>query len=134
MAIWQTEFKLIPQSTEASFDDIVFDTSSTTLLEQAFRRGESWCDDNWVYGALDGTCVELFWFEGKLDEIAVRIHVGEISMDEIVCIENFAAANDLAILHDNQIFDVTIDNVFTIVKQSKAFLYTRNPHKFFDSL
>lgn len=131
MAIWQVEFKLVLRNEEGFSGALAFDTLP---LEQTFRKGESWCDDNWVYGTLEGTCVELFWFENKLDEISVRIHVVEISVEEIVCIRDFAAINDLVILYNDQVFDVTIDNIYTIIKQSKAFSYTHNPLKFINDL
>ena len=134
MAIWQVAFKLIPSDSIDFADTFMLDPQSLKQLENDLPRSQSWSDDNLLYGLLDNTCVELFYFESKLDEISVRIHAGETSPKRICCIEKFAINNNLRILYNNEIVSASIGNISDIIKNSKAFSYVHNSGEFWNSL
>lgn len=134
MAIWQIAFQLVPSNSLGFSDAFILDPQALKTLENEFPRGQSWHENNMVYGFLDGTCVELFYHESKLDEISVKIHVGEVSPKTICCIIKFAQYNDLKILYDDEIFEANMDNVTHLIKNSKAYLYIHNNSEFWKEL
>ena len=130
MAIWQLNFKLIPQNGNQYDDTRILSNQSITILSKALPINKSWCAEDILFGSLDSTCVEICFFDSLIDEISVRLDITNLSKKQIDSLINFAIVNNLQILYNEEKLAVSMDNICTMVKNSDAFCYLNNPKQF----
>ncbi len=129
MAIYQCEFKLIHKSGNENITDIKIDK-----LSKIFPRGVSWSESDFIYGNVENTCIEIFYDDGKVEEISVRVDVANITSDELDTIVDFISENGLHICKNGKLYEPTVKNVVEIMKKSRAYAFVKNPIKFLDDL
>ena len=134
MAIWQLDFNLVPDDGENSMGSFSLNDNSLLLLADCLPQCQSHENDLMVFGDIDGTCVTIFYYNSKLDEIAVRLHVGALCKKQLDCILKFASINRLMISYNNQLITPTLEHALELIKESNAFRFVTNPQKFFEDL
>ena len=129
MAIYQCEFKLVDECGNINLNEIFYDELKTT-----FQKNDSWCSDIILYGNVDDTCVEVFYYNKKIDDILVRINVGNITIEMLNSIIAFINANNLRILNNGELIKATKRNILSLIASSDALRFLKDSKKFLQEI
>ena len=132
MATWQFDFGLINKNEEITHIKLM--EGSLLALQTVLPVGESWSEQLKIYGALDKTCVQLFYDEIGLLEIFCRLDLRNSIRKELEAIIAFANANELIILYEDQEIEPTLENIKDLIKKSNALRFIKDPVEFFENI
>ena len=154
MAIWQLTLKLIPRKKIkdkqcsdpihlkqneidklSDWEGYFIKKTSLEKLAATLKPTKSWSNDIKQFGSTDKTCLELFYQEGILHDVCLRLDLRNLKSEEFVPIVHFLQANDVFLLtSDCFLIEPTIKNLIDAIKNSKACSFVQNPILFFESL
>ncbi|MBR3894643.1 MAG: hypothetical protein IKJ35_05790 [Clostridia bacterium] len=134
MATWQLCFSLIPCENCTFSDKNALNIKALSMLGKCLPINKGWCEDMMLFGDLNGTCVEMFFCNGVLDEVSVRLHVGRLSKQQVVGILDFANMNDMQIYYEGKNICPSLQNIRGLISNSPAFKFVSNPQSFFENL
>lgn len=129
LAIYQCEFKLVDMYGSTNVKNIFYEQ-----LETAMRKNQSWCPEIVLYGNTEETCVEVFYYNGTIDEISVRINVANVTVEVFNSIISFIKDNNLYIYYDGNIISATKENLINFVTSSPAFRFLKNNKRFLEEI
>lgn len=130
MAVWQVEFSL---NNNLGTQKPILSEESIIRLCSVLPIGKSWHDDLTVYGELDGTCV-CVWNNHDSVEISCRIDVSSLKKSVVNAIINFAKANNLTFVYNQEAVDANLDGIKDVLINSPAYKFLENPNVFFDNI
>lgn len=130
MAIWQVEFSLKNGSNEPK---TILSEESLIKLSSDLPMGKSWHNDLVVYGELESTCV-CVWKDSDRVEISCRFDVSSLRDDVINALINFAKANNLTFVYNQEAVDANLDGIKDVLINSPAYKFLENPNVFFDNI
>ncbi|MEG1981920.1 MAG: hypothetical protein RR073_05395, partial [Clostridia bacterium] len=90
--------------------------------------------ENLVYGNIDDTCVEMFYFNNQIDEISVRINVATITKELLNSIIKFIQTNNLYIYINGETIQPSLEKIIGLIKSSDAFEFLTDNKKFLDKI
>lgn len=125
MAVYQCELKLVDELGKLNIESLCY-----KKLEPALKSSYSWCSDIILYGDEEDTCVEVFYCDGVVDEISVRIHVANFTTEILSSIVDFINDNHLFIIYNEKLINATEENLINLIKSSAAFEFCKNSRKF----
>lgn len=147
MALWQTEFMMVPKDKLYSNSNIeTVDISSLWSgynikqdsideVEKVLKRTKSWSEDIVQLGDISGTVIEIFYAEDMIDEVTCRLDLRNINTKIIDSILNFISANNIAIIAGNKVYLVpNRESILEIMKKSDAYRFIENPQKFLEGI
>ena len=105
---------------------------SFNSISEVLHLQKSKLNDTIVYGNSDRTCIEIFIFEGHIDEITVKLDLRNITKKEVSAIIEFCLANNFLFLYKNKSFYPTIENLSSLIFKSSAKKFIDNPIGFFE--
>ena len=130
MAIYQVEFNLNDSS---NAQKTILSEESLIKLSSALPMGKSWHNDIVVYGELESTCV-CVWNGSDRVEISCRFDVSSLRDDVINALINFAKANNLTFVYNQEAVDANLDGIKDVLINSPAYKFLENPNVFFDNV
>ena len=134
MALWQYHFHLFPVAGKTFSSTILDSRNSTDIFSKELPRGKSWSKHICIFGREDATCVEVLVNNGAIEEISVRLDLRSITEKQLLCIAEFAAANQLVTFYENESASigqsVTVANMLAAIKKSPAYAFVKDPYKF----
>lgn len=130
MAVWQVEFSL---NNSLGTQKPILSEESIIRLCSVLPIGKSWHDDLTVYGELDGTCV-CVWNNHDSIEISCRIDVSSLKKSVVNAIINFAKANNLTFVYNQEAVDASLDSIKGILITSPAYKFLKNQNAFLDGI
>ena len=130
MAIYQVEFNLNDSS---NAQKTILSEESLIKLSSALPMGKSWHNDLVVYGELESTCV-CIWNGSDRVEVSCRFDVSSLRDDVINALINFAKANNLTFVYNQEAVDANLDGIKDVLINSPAYKFLENPNVFFDNI
>ena len=132
MAIWQFTCNIIPVKTNSkgtSQSELVsWQEESMPVYEIDFlERKNSWSPQIVQYGEVDGTCIEFFYENDKLIEIICRLDLRTITRKVFIQVLEYVKSIDAVFFIDNKSYLPEEDIVLTLIKNSTAYQFCRNP-------
>lgn len=147
MALWQTEFMMIPKDKLYSDNNIeIADISSLWSgynikkdsideVEKVLKRTKSWSEDIVQIGDISGTVIEIFYAEDMIEEVNCRLDLTNINTKIIDSILNFVSVNNIAIIAGNKVYlTPNRESILEIMKKSDAYSFIENPQKFLEGI
>ncbi len=132
MAIWQFCFNLLPENVEFFSKDFLINNQSIHMISQVLIPQASWSEDNKVFGNIESTCLEIFYLNGFVDEITVRIDAVNYSNEQIECIVQFAKINNLQMSYQGKTIITSAENISQILISSEAYAFSCDSKGFFE--
>ena len=126
MAIYQVEFNLNDSS---NAQKTILSEESLIKLSSALPMGKSWHNDLVVYGELESTCV-CIWNGSDRVEVSCRFDVSSLRDDVINALINFAKANNLTFVYNQEAVDANLDGIKDVLINSPAYKFLENPNVF----
>jgi hypothetical protein len=153
MAIWQYNLKIIPSGESItklninsdelnandaglllSWHDYAIRDSSIVEISQYLKPHKSWSEDIKQFGALDETCMELYYDGSELEEVSIRIDLRSVGYKILNIIIDFVNINNTLMINDNgEIIGNTLEELIKDIKKSKAYSFLRDPKIFFEN-
>ena len=130
MAIYQVEFNLNDSS---NAQKTILSEESLIKLSSDLPMGKSWHNDLVVYGELESTCV-CVWKDSDMVEVSCRFDVSSLRDDVINALINFAKANNLTFVYNQEAVDANLDGIKDVLINSPAYKFLENPNVFFDNI
>lgn len=127
MAIYQCEFRLTDKNGDVPSKELFYGK-----LQAVLAQSRSWCLENLIYGSLDKTCVEVFYFDNKVDEITVKIDISTITKKQIDAIIDFINDNELCIKDGNKLIVANYLSIIDLIKNSAAMKFLNSPIEFLE--
>ncbi len=128
MAIWQVPFLLVKKEGGYAIDSFLV---SLQTLSMHFPEKPSWSNCLRQFGDVESTCLEIS-FENTdiISEIELRVDIRSITLPQLCAICEFAKANDLVLNYEDEFYEATTDKFLTILKNSNAYQFVKDPIKF----
>lgn len=132
MAIWQVDFNVIENNKKCYDEDICYwesepvNASNITFLNKC----DSWSKDVIQYGDLQKTCIELLVESERIVEINVRLDLRTMTRDLLVNVIDYIVGLNANIYYNNEIFVPSVNNVCSIIINSRAYKYCDNPLRY----
>ena len=130
MAIYQVEFNLNDSS---NAQKTILSEESLIKLSSDLPMGKSWHNDLVVYGELESTCV-CVWKDSDRVEISCRFDVSSLRDDVINALINFAKANNLTFVYNQEAVDANLDGIKDVLINSPAYKFVKKPLDFLDGI
>ena len=156
MAVWQFKVLLIPKAWAVehnynaaplfgaeSFDSSVAWSGSAmsaeqflTAFDRILPRRSSWHEDQTAWGDDEATDIQLWMENGHIDEIQLRLHVGENTEDFVSkFIEAILSLDCVLFIPEKElIVEPSAQNIFRLAATSRAATFVANPHGYFQNL
>lgn len=132
MAIWQFCFNLLPKNFDCFPKDFLLNNQSLSLISQILIPQISWLKDNKVFGNIESTCLEIFYYDGYIDEITVKIDAVNYSNKQIEGIVQFAKINNLQMCYQGENIIPSVENIFKLLISSDAYAFGCDSREFFE--
>lgn len=105
-------------------------------IEKYFSRSASWHDDLVCFGAEEKTDIQLWFDDGEIDELQIRIDMRENFVSLINCIAQIASALSCCIFVPSQqkVIEPEAMEILRCAKLSSSYLYVKNPDAWFEEI
>lgn len=139
MAIWQFQCNIIPKRNnydELSRDEII---SWRGVQYKAYKIDfldykKSWSKNITQYGNIDGTCIELIFFNGKVDEINCRLDLRSLTKHKLTQIVEYVENIQAVFFIENNIYPPDINIIVEVIKKSDANRFCRKPVEYLKNI
>lgn len=151
MAIWQFNMHIIskeivdsqvgkiPASIEPELVDELLSWGMSNNISDGSQKkishylapADSWSKKIKQFGNSDETCLELFFDNGVVEEIALRIDLRSVTKDLLNVVIDFCSENNgVLLVEQRKIIEPNLESIMKEIKISKAFSFIKNPENF----
>ncbi|MBD5470021.1 MAG: hypothetical protein HDR19_02575 [Lachnospiraceae bacterium] len=95
---------------------------------------KSWAENIVQYGNIDETCIEFIYDENTLTEILCRLDLRTLTKRMLTQIVEYVQSIESCFLVDGNIYPPKTENMISVMKQSKAYQYCKNPLEYIKTL
>lgn len=136
MAIWQFQCNIIPlreNIDKLSRDEMITwkGISQPVINIDFLEREKSWSTDIVQYGKTDETCIEFYYDKDKLEEIDCRLDLRTLTKHNLIQIIRYVQSIGACFLVDDKVYPSQLEIMITVMKQSRANQYCKNPLEYF---
>ncbi len=141
MAIWQYQLHIIPNDeidsffgdsnfiSQGAFDEINWwkykqlKTDDFSIFSTILKVGKSWSKDIILFGHESSNCVEIFFDDGKIYEVSVRIDIRQDYRSVLLAVCDFAERHNCVLVNTSmRILQPVFDFVKRDIDEDKLYL------------
>lgn len=139
MAVWQFQCNIIPVKEnidKLSYDEKISwkDISQPETELDFLECKKSWSTNIVQYGNIDETCIEFIYDGDKLEVINCRLDLRTLSKHNLIEIVDYVKCIGACFLIGDKICPPELESIISIMKQSEANKYRKNPVEYIESL
>lgn len=143
MAIWQFSFYIIDRKNNYmiinSEEALLWDISDLpkeffAKLAQILPQKQSWCREIDCYGRGDSTCLELLKVDKNSAEICIRLDLRSLTMEYLTQLIQILQMLNANILYNGEIYETEMQVIISLIKNSRAAKFLKDPLEYFAGL